>query len=68
MSSENTNPLGGLNRDLTGCRTVRKGVTVDYHGLRMRVVKARGGTFTGETLVMRKWHYRVPCSMVRVVA
>lgn len=44
MTSENKNPLGHINRDKTGLRTVRKGSIVRFDGgLNGYVIKVRMG-------------------------
>jgi hypothetical protein len=63
---QNKNPLGGLNRDRTGLKTVCKGVTVDYYGLRVIVKRVRKGVCYGETVATHEWFARL-CKVVKVV-
>lgn len=64
--SDNKNPLGHINRDKTGLKTVRKGCTVDYSGVRFAVKRVRQGIAYGETL-LQKQYFHAPTSAVRVV-
>lgn len=64
--SENTNPLGHVNRDKTGKAYVKKGCTVDFDGLRFRVQRVRLGTVYGETIYMHR-PVVAACSQLRVV-
>lgn len=67
MTIENTNPCGSINRDKTGEKYVRKGVTCDYAGLRLRVKKVRCGVAICETFFNHQT-LLVDCNRLRVVA
>lgn len=54
------------NLDKGDLHIVRKGLTVDYMGLRCLVQRVRLGTFYGKTLVSGK-PINFPCAWVRVV-
>jgi hypothetical protein len=58
---------GVSNLDKTRMRIVRKGVTCDYSGLRLRVQKVRCGVAICETFYNRTT-LLVDCSQLRVVA
>lgn len=62
----NVNPLGSVNRDKTGLRYVRKGVTVSDTGLLFQVQRVRLGTAYGVTLIQRR-SVHAPCSNLRVI-
>ena len=79
---KNLNPAGGpvgaggrgvcaspkkSNLDKGYLNIVRKGVTVDYMGLRCLVQRVRLGMFYGKTLVSNS-PVNFPCAWVRVVA
>lgn len=66
-TDENVNPCGSINRDKTGTRYVKKGVTADYSGLRVRVQKVRCGVAFCETFFNHQ-AVIVDCSKLRVVA
>lgn len=58
---------GVSNLDKTRMRIVRKGVTCDYSGLRLRVLRVRCGVAICETLCSRQV-MRLDCSRLQVVA
>lgn len=67
MITHNTNPCGSINRDKTGEKFIKRGVTVDFDGLRLRVCRVRLGTVYAETIYMRR-PVVAACSQLRVVS
>lgn len=65
-AAENQNPLGHINRDKSGLRTVKKGCIVDYCGLRFAVQRVRQGIAYGHTLLQKRY-FHAPTSAVLVV-
>lgn len=60
------NPLGSVNRDKTGLSVVRKGVTVDYGGIRFVVERVRRGVAYGNTTFSNQYFF-APANAVRVM-
>lgn len=60
------NLLGGLNRDKTGLRIVKKGVMLDYYGMTFVCTRVRKGVAYGETSIQKRSFF-APASVVRVL-